>query len=52
MPTIAERLADFALGTTPDDVPPEVLAQAARFVADTLYSKPIFENETYDDARR
>jgi 2-methylcitrate dehydratase len=36
MPTIAERLADFALGTTPDDVPPEVLAQAARLVADTL----------------
>jgi 2-methylcitrate dehydratase len=36
MPTIAERMADFALGTTPDDVPPEVLAQAARLVADTL----------------
>jgi hypothetical protein len=26
MPTIAERMADFALGVTPDDIPPEVLA--------------------------
>ena len=36
MPTVAERMADFALGTTPDDIPPEGLAQAARLVADTL----------------
>jgi 2-methylcitrate dehydratase PrpD len=36
MPTIAERMADFALGTTRDDIPPEVLAQAVRLVADTL----------------
>jgi 2-methylcitrate dehydratase PrpD len=36
MPTIAERMANFALGTTLDDVPPAMLAQAARLVADTL----------------
>ena len=36
MPTIAERMAGFALDVTPDDVPPEVLAQAVRLVADTL----------------
>jgi 2-methylcitrate dehydratase PrpD len=29
-------MAAFALGVTPDDIPPEVLAQAARLVADTL----------------
>src|SRR5205085_9862424 len=36
VPTIAGHMADFALGVTPDGIPPAVLAQAARLVADTL----------------